>query len=233
MLYIVMPAYNPQKEELVNYIKEIYIKISLKSFLLILIDDGSSNDYKETFDYLKKSYPIVILRHSKNLGKGAALKTGFRYIQSQSNSINNIIVTVDSDGQHLVSDLLKIIDKSTTDRFILGSRNFLKTKKVPLRSRVGNVITSLIFKLRTGVYLSDTQTGLRAFHSELITDLLEIRQNGYDYEAAMLIKVIKSKIRITEIAISTVYIQNNNSSHFNPFKDSLKIYATIFKIYKN
>jgi putative flippase GtrA len=110
---------------------------------------------------------------------------------------------------------------------VLGSR--LLQENVPLRSRFGNTVTRYIYRLSTGLYVHDTQTGLRAFSKALIPDLLEIKGDRYEYEMNVLLEFSRKKIRIEEVGISTIYIDNNAASHFSTVKDSFRIYKEIIK----
>ena len=141
----------------------------------------------------------------------------------------DIVVTMDADGQHTIEDALKICDlvKKSPDILVLGKRFF--GEDVPLRSRFGNAMTRLVYKIATGVKVYDTQTGLRAFSYKLVPLMLEIKGERYEYEINVLMECSKNNIEIKEIDIATIYINNNSGSHFNVFKDSYRIYKEIFK----
>ena len=91
---------------------------------------------------------------------------------------------------------------------------------MPLRSNFGNHVTRFVFYVTTGCKLHDTQTGLRAFQDTLIPKLLMIPGERYEYEMNVLMYFAKSKEKIIEEWIETVYLEKNESSHFNPIKDS-------------
>ena len=110
---------------------------------------------------------------------------------------------------------------------VLGSRKF--EGDVPFRSRFGNGVTRKVFSVASGVSVYDTQTGLRAFDREVMRRFVDIPGERYEYEINMLLTAAQSGIPIIEEWIETVYLEDNASSHFNPFKDSLKIYMCIFK----
>jgi putative flippase GtrA len=109
----------------------------------------------------------------------------------------------------------------------MGCRKF--TGNIPARSKFGNEITKKVFSLASGVKVSDTQTGLRGFSNEMIPFLLEVSGDRYEYEMNMLLECAKEKIQFFEVPIETVYIDSNESSHFNPIKDSVRIYKDILK----
>lgn len=172
---------------------------------------------------------ITILHHAVNLGKGQALKTAFNYVLTQFQVSPGGVVTCDSDGQHLVEDILKVTKQLLhhPNTLWLGSRQF--DLDVPLRSRFGNTLTRKIFEWLIGQKLMDTQTGLRGIPIHFLPELLQTTSTGYDFELDMLIKAAKRKVQIKEIPITTVYENNNQSSHFNPIIDSFKIYFVFLR----
>ena len=105
----------------------------------------------------------------------------------------------------------------------------MQSKDSPLRSRIGNYITKKVFSLTTGVQVEDTQTGMRAFSKSLIPKLLQIQGNRYEYEMNMLLDFAKEGIPIQEYPIETIYINDNEESHFDTVKDSIRIYSQILK----
>ena len=169
-----------------------------------------------------------MLRHPQNKGKGAALKTAFGYVL-ESLPECGLAVTADADGQHKYEDILRVCATAEANptALVLGSRKF--EGEVPLRSRMGNGITRQVFAIASGVKVYDTQTGLRAFGREGMRTFTEVSGERYEYEINMLLTAAQSGMPILEEWIETVYLNDNASSHFNPFKDSLKIYLCIFK----
>ena len=220
---LVIPSLEP-KENFIRILEELSKEFSN----IIVVNDGSSEKYDFIFEEIEKMN-IIVLKHGINLGKGRALKTAFNYILSECNDID-IVVTADSDGQHLSKDILKCssvaIDKPHS--LILGVRDFSK-KDVPLRSRFGNKITRKIFKYLLGIYISDTQTGLRAFSRNQMKYFITTNGEKFEYETNMLIDNKNSGYEFFEVPIETVYIENNETSHFNPIKDSIQIYKLFVK----
>lgn len=192
----------------------------------VVVDDGSSLEYAETFQNLRALSRVEVVSHVINLGKGAALKTGFNYILSSDPSVT-AIVTADADGQHRPRDVARVAAEhaSYPEQLILGSRSF--HGEVPLRSRVGNRVSRLLFHLFTGLPLQDTQTGLRAWPRSHCLDALRLPFQGYEFEFEALLKASRSAIR--EVAIETVYSPGNPGSHFNPLRDSLRIYFVFLR----
>ena len=220
MDFLVIPAYEPDYN-LIKLIKKIHHK---SDFHIIVIDDGSSSKCQIVFEQAEQY--ATVLRHQVNQGKGQALKTAFTFIQTLKNY--GTVVTADADGQHKAWDIFRVASKASENpnRLILGARAF--TGKVPLRSRFGNSLTRTLFKLQTDVGVSDTQTGLRAFTTNMIPFMLKVEGQRYEYEMNMLLEASK-EYPILEVPIETVYINDNQGSHFRPIRDGLMIYKNIFK----
>ena len=104
----------------------------------------------------------------------------------------------------------------------------LRKNNIPLKSKFGNELTRLVYKLSTGIDIYDTQTGLRAFTYKLVDMMLDIEGNRYEYEMNVLLEAASSRIKMQEIEIQTIYENNNKGSHFHPIRDSLIIYRQIF-----
>ena len=141
---IVIPAYKPS-ERLISLVDEI----SGLGYRVLVVDDGSGQESEEIFNSVRRISRTRVLTHEVNLGKGAALKTAFNFIHNQDIGIN-YIVTLDADGQHLVSDMQRVAEASWRHPrwLILGSREF--DKDVPFKSRLGNKITRTVFRMLSG-----------------------------------------------------------------------------------
>lgn len=216
-----IPAYNPN-ELLIDLVDRLNKE---KDITIVVVNDGSKEECNKVFKAIKKN--CILLEHEVNKGKGAALKTGYSYIKE--NFDNYIVVTLDCDGQHKIEDAKKLYKYNIEhlDTLVLGSREF--DKDVPLRSKLGNTITRYVYKIVSRTTVRDTQTGLRSFSNDLMDLMLEIPGERYEYEINVLLEVAKYEIPIHEITIETIYIDNNSGSHFNPIKDSIKIYKEILK----
>lgn len=222
MVVPIIPALNPDIK-LIKIVDELR-----KSFdKIIIVNDGSNSD--EIFKQLAKYKECIVLTHDVNLGKGRALKTAFTYYEENLKDKFDGVIALDADGQHKVSDVIKISKiLKDNNNFILGTRLF-NTKETPFRNKLGNRITSRVFKWLYGVYLKDTQTGLRARPNRLIPMLLEVDGDRFEYEINELIELIKNKEKIDEVDIKTVYLNDSNKkSHFKVLKDSYKIYKILF-----
>ena len=216
-----IPAYCPGTELL-----DLTDELNLQGCICLIVDDGSPKKYEVIFEEAAKD--SIVLHHEKNEGKGAALKTGLKYIQETFGGC--VVVTVDADGQHLPEDVMNCARAAgaRNNTLILGTRTFEK-KEVPFKSYYGNKITETVFRLFTHEKVHDTQTGLRAFSSRMIPEFLEVEGSRYEYEMNQLLYCAKEQIRFCEVPIRTVYQNDNAGSHFHPVRDAFLIYKKLLK----
>ena len=219
---VVIPSLNPD-EKLLNTVKEL----ENNGFDdIVIVNDGSDAEYINNFPNASEHPSCTVITHEVNKGKGAALKTAFKYFLEFRKGSSGI-VTIDADGQHLTEDIIATVNEmQQSGQVVLGCRDF-SLEDVPARSRFGNRTTSLVFLLFCGIKISDTQTGLRAIPAKYIESLVSVKGDRYEYETNMLLEFKRQSIPYKEIKIKTVYINDNESSHFRPVRDSLRIYRLI------
>lgn len=217
---ILIPSYEPD-DKLIKLVDEL----KKNKLNVVVVNDGSSKEYDSIFNKIKKK--VKVISYETNQGKGYALKIGLEYIKE--NYKDYVVVTMDSDGQHSVKDAIKLSNyaEKHPNELVIGKR--IRSEKTPLRSKLGNSITMFIYRLSTGVKVYDTQTGLRAFTSELMDFMQNVEGNRYEYEMNVLLYAPSNDIKIKEIEIETIYIENNEGSHFNTIKDSYRVYKEIIK----
>jgi glycosyltransferase involved in cell wall biosynthesis len=195
---------------------------------MVVVDDGSGSGYSELFQRAARVRDTVVLKNAVNLGKGAALKHGMNHVLVNYPDCTGVI-TADADGQHAADDILKVANelRSRSTEVIFGSRDF--KQDVPLRSKIGNVLSRYIYRFLIGLNLSDTQTGLRGIPRRLMELSLDIRSNRYEFETEQIIAAKTAGIHFREVLIRTVYIDDNSGSHFNPVLDSFRIYFVLLR----
>jgi putative flippase GtrA len=196
------------------------------NYQIIIVNDGSPEKCKSVFKEAAE-LGCTVLHHKTNQGKGAALKTAFRYLINTNETDG--FICADCDGQHKWSDIKKIAESIpfNPDSIILGSRKFVG--QVPLKSMFGNKITRAIFSMITGQKISDTQTGLRGFSAAMLPWLVQLDGNRYEYEMNQLLEAKKAGFGFHCIPIETIYENNNEGSHFNPILDSIRVFLPIIK----
>ena len=218
--YAVIPACDPS-DSFIRVVRDL----NRKGFEILVVNDGSKPECRCIFDQIEPM--AVVLTHPENRGKGEALKTAFRHLILAGAA--GTVVTLDCDGQHSVADTVHIAKTSQAypEALVLGVRDF--SKGAPFRSRFGNRFSSMIFRMITGVKISDTQTGLRAFGTGLLPFMMDIDGSRFEYETNVLTTAAKNKISMVELPIETIYIEGNKSSHFAPVRDSLKICGSLLR----
>lgn len=217
-IYVIIPAHNEAKK--IGAVLDELIKTRLP---IIVIDDGSKD---QTFqEALKRN--VTVLKHKINLGKGAALTTG---CEAAFSSGAEAIIMMDSDGQHMVSDLPKFIIALESKEYdiIFGSRNL--NFGIPLVRFLGNKLSSVFVSLLFGIYISDLICGYRAFTKDAYKRI-KWQSRGYGVETEMVIRTSKAGLKYCEVPVQTVY--------YDKFKgvtvlDALKIlfYVLKWRIFK-
>lgn len=216
---ILIPAYNPD-EKLFDVVSGL---VSLGFKNIVVVNDGSESSLQ--FEMLRRIEHVCVVPHPFNKGKGAALKTGFKYILEHLPRNIRTVITVDADGQHLCEDVVRVAERSliSPDALCLGVRSF--DGAVPLKSEFGNRLTSFVLEQAQDIRLSDTQTGLRAYPANFAARALSASGEHYEFELNCIVLAGTERVPIVELPICTVYIEGNESSHFRPILDSIRVYS--------
>jgi glycosyltransferase involved in cell wall biosynthesis len=223
-LVVVIPAYQPGRA-LVDLVRELE---GVGMTPTVLIDDGSGPQYRSIFEEALRLGKVRVLRHAVNLGKGAALKTGINFALVEYPDLTGV-VTADADGQHDSGGIRSVAARfmQSPEALVLGTRDF--EGNIPFRSRLGNSVTRRVMRFAVGHRLSDTQTGLRAIPRGMLGRLLQIPALGYEFELEMLIAARHLGIPVVEQPIKTIYAAGNPTSHFQPLRDSMRIYFVLLR----
>lgn len=219
---ILIPSLEPDKK-LPIYVDQL-CELGLNHILIV--DDGSGPSYQPIFLELEAK-GCIVLHHEKNRGKGCALKTGFIYIREKLPGFA-CVVTADADGQHAPKDVFSVaeLSKQYPNGLVLGVRGFAGSD-VPPKSLIGNRISAALFAALYGKYITDTQTGLRAFTSKLLRCMIEVSGERFEYEIRMLITCVQMHIPILTQPIQVIYENQNKGTHFRPLRDSAKVIGTM------
>jgi putative flippase GtrA len=197
---------------------------------VILVEDGAPAADRPGFDALAARERVYLARHAVNCGKGRALKTGLHVFLNSMPGFDGLI-TADADGQHTAADIARVAAElcAHPQRAVLGCRRF--GAGAPLRSRLGNALTRMIFHFASGRNVGDTQTGLRGFPAALLPFLAALEGERYEYEMTVLAWLCRQGHAPLEVPIQTIYVENNRSSGFNPARDSMRIYFVLLRYY--
>ena len=215
---VCIPAFNEEKiigkivKECLEYSDEV-----------VVCDDGSTD---KTFDEAKMA-GAVCLKHKKNLGKGAALKSLFDYARS-SNA--EVIITIDGDGQFLPEEIPKLkkpIEDKISD-IVIGNR-FDDAHEMPHYRKFGNKILDKMTNLAGNISIKDSQSGYRAYSKKAI-DNVKFNVNGFGADAEILIDASKKGFKISEENIKVIYNTGMKTSTKNPISHSGEVVKSLLEI---
>jgi len=214
--FIVIPAYN-EGTVIASVIRDVQ-KEGWKN--CIVVDDGSTDI---TYPEAKKT-GVIVLRHTLNRGKGAAVKTGFEAAKKLN---ANCTVTIDADGQHNPKDIKRLVELlNKGNDVILGVRNF-NEKHIPRFKVLGNYIGNFFTWMLYGVWVTDSQSGIRAYNRKALESIV-IYNDRYEFETEIVREISRNNLTWKEIPITvryTSYDQNkkNKQSLMSAIKTILRL----------
>lgn len=219
---ILIPAYNEEK-----YIGQVIENCLPYQLEIIVVDDGSLDQTVMVVKNLlkNKKYPLILLQHRQNKGKGAALDTGFKYAVKKG---YQGVITLDADAQHDTKEIkkfLQMIEKEKPD-LIIGSR-FQNTQGMPFLRLATNYVTSWIISKLAGQKVEDVQSGFRYISTKVIKNI-ELRTKNFETEPELILKACWLNYKVKNLPISTIYY-DGFVSEVNKFTDTLKFFQLVFK----
>lgn len=217
-LIIVIPFYNHA-----GTLQDIVKKALSVNEDVIVVDDGSDEKASD----ILQGFNVHIIRHERNMGKGAATLTG---AQEARRLGMTHIVTIDADGQHDPADLKGFYHLLHEDEnAILVGKRIFKKGNVPGVSQFGRRFSNFWFRLQTSQALGDTQSGFRVYPLAVL-EKLKLREKRFSFEVEVLVRAAWAGVKIKEVEISVFYPSpEERISHFRIFKDNLLISILNFK----
>ncbi len=191
----VIPAYNEEKS-----IAGVVLNTKKYVDKVLVIDDGSTDNTYEN----SKNVGAIVIKQIINRGAGAATWTG---IQAALKIEADIIVTIDADGQHLPSDiprLIKPILENEAD-VVIGSRFKENMAGAPFIKKIGNILLNKITFLFYGINIMDTQSGFKALTRESAS-LINISIDRYGFCSEIIGEIRKNNLRFVEISVPAIYL---------------------------
>jgi glycosyltransferase involved in cell wall biosynthesis len=190
---------------------------------VIVVDDGSLDDTPA----LAGTFGVSVLRHGRNRGKGAALRTGFEHIKSSTRY--DAVITMDADLQHRPEELPGFLNARAhrAPSVVVGYRDRIGTQ-MPLHRILSNTITSALVTARTGVAIKDSQSGFRLIGREVL-EAVALESDGYEAETELLIKSALKGFTIEFIPITTVY--GDEPSHMTHWDTTRKFLQVLLRDY--
>ena len=202
---LLLPSYNVSRS-----VKRIIREANLFIEDIIVIDDGSRDKTAE----IALACGAVVLKHSRNRGKGMALRTGFDYAIRAG---FQLIFTMDSDGQHNSSDLPRFWERfQRTDPDILIGGRFKSRSAMPVHRRLNNRLISTVGSALCGQHVPDFQSGYRLIKAEVLK-AISLKTERYETESELLIKAGRLGFRIESLPIRAIY--GNEISNVRSFRE--------------
>lgn len=213
-----IPAYNEERSiaDVVRRSKNYVDKV-------VVCDDGSEDDTSKK----AKDAGAIVIRHEKNLGKGAALKTLFKHAREIN---SDVLVTVDGDGQFLPEEIEKLIKPILEDKMdvVIGYR-FDKNEEMPVYRKAGNKMLDKITNIASDLPFRDTQSGFRAYSKKAINSI-QFLTDGFGADSEILIDASKKGLQISEIKVTVLYDTGGKTSTKNPVSHTGNVIASLVEL---
>ncbi len=216
---IIIPAYNHSQR-----LAEVIAACLPLKIPVLVVDDGSTDT---TWDLLAGTERITVLRHRDNLGKGAALLTGFAHAAKQY----DWAITLDADGQHHPEDCKQLLAAVPQGQrpLVLGVRQGMQDRKVPWTSRFGRIFSNFWVWAAGGPWVADSQSGFRLYPLPEVLDL-PVKARRFQFEVEVLVRAKQNNISVLEAPVRVIYQGHERISHFRPFVDFWRNSATFSRL---
>ncbi len=204
-VYIVLPAKNEAKR-----IEPVLVKLQLQGFKhIVVVNDGSEDNTSEVISRYKD---VVVLDHVINLGPGAATLTGIKYAVANG---ADVVLTIDADNQHNPDNINSLVEKLESDNLdlVIGSR-FMKKNDIPISRLIFNFFGNFISFIITGIYLTDSQSGMKAMNRKFAQNL-EIAFDGFEFCIEIIKQAQIMKASIGQVPIDVRYTADTMSKGQN------------------
>lgn len=200
-IVIIIPAFNEER-----FIGSVVLGLLKYPVKVIVIDDGSTDGTSK----IAEAAGAITYRKKDNEGKGVALNLGF---QKARDLKPDAIVTIDADGQHLPDELPLVLEPILTGKadICIGSRYLQDTSNTPGYRRLGHKFFNMATSLPSGIFVSDSQSGFRAFSPRAL-DLLNFSSSGFSVESEMQFLAKENGLKVVEVPITIRYLDKPKRS---------------------
>lgn len=231
---IIVPVFNEEKTVIPVLEKLVALNMHHDKKEIIVVDDGSEDKTaKKIIEFLKKSKSkeILFFEHARNMGKGAAVRTGIE------KATGDYLIIQDADLEYNPEDIVRLVEEVRKDHVnvVYGTRlkrlpHFSKEERTGrfMMHYVGNKFLSLVTSMLYGQWVTDMETCYKLFPSS-VAKKLSLRAKGFEFEPEITAKLIKRGLKIHEIPITTKPRGYNEGKKLDTFKDGRKALATLVK----
>ena len=223
ILSIILPMYNEEKT-----IKDVLESLPNQKFIeVIVVNDKSTDGSLKEIERIKMNLNLKVVNHKVNKGYGSAILTGIK------NSRGNVIVTMDSDGQHDPKDLLTLVRPIFTKEadYTIGSR-YLGTYfyQLPVSTRLGELFVEKLIQIFFGKKIMNNQNGFRAFNRKILKIFDNVKYNGYAFCTEQILRAYIEGYKIKECPIK-LYDRKYGSSHIVLSKLAINMFTLFFRYF--
>ncbi len=217
MKLICIPAFNEESR-----LGEIIVEAKKYADSVIVCDDGSSDNTSK----IAISEGAELIRHSKNLGKGAAMKSLFNYAKDHN---AELVVMIDGDGQ-FKADEIPLLIKPIMNGFdiVIGNR-LGKDSKMPNYRTFGNKVLDKITNIAADLPFEDTQSGFRSYSKKAINSI-SIQSDGFGSDAEILVNAAQKNLKITDVPVSVLYDIGTKTSTKNPVSHTTEVILSLIEL---
>ena len=213
-LFCVIPVYNNAAT-----VRDVVARARRQLPNVLVVDDGSTDlDLADCY----AGTDITVLRHPRNLGKGAAILTALDFLKTKPEV--RYMITIDADGQHYPEDIPNFFPFMERNDWslLIGCRDF-SVPNVPAASRFGRKFANFWLRVETGIKVGDCQSGFRAYPVRYIPQLRCLTRR-YNFEAEILARAAWANLELHDVPIRTYYpVPGERISHFHPWKDNFRL----------
>lgn len=211
----VIPAYNEAAE-----VGNVVRAVRAHHLSVVVVDDGSTDGTAA----VAEAAGAAVLRNGRNLGKGAALQAGFRWVLEEGAAA---ILTLDADGQHDPAEIPKFLEAYARDDhdLIIGARDF---DDMPWTRYTMNVLGRWTMSRVMGQPIPDNQSGYRLLSPRLAASCLQSEEGGYEFEVDMIVRCIEHGYMLGWVPIRTIY--NHHPSHINHVKHVIQYLRLLWQV---
>ena len=194
----VIPAYNEER-----FIGSVVLKAQQHADAVIVVNDGSTDATGE----IAEAAGAIVVQHPQNQGKGVALATGFRTAQELD---PDVVITLDADGQHQPEEMRGVAAPVLNGQadIVVGSRYLERRSRVPLHRIWGHLVFNFVTSQASGVPLTDSQSGFRAFSPSALSAISSFHSDGFSVESEMQFQAHEHSLKVAEVPITIHYLDN-------------------------
>ena len=218
-IYILIPVYNEEQQ-----IKKVILELKKTFKNIIVVNDGSTDTTQEILD----SLDVINLQHCINLGQGAAISTGFKFINKIKDAY--ALITFDADGQHSIEDAKKFAMeiKNCNEDIIFGSRFEGRTENIPFLKKIALSVVVFFTNKFSKINLTDAHNGLKAIKISCWPKI-NITIDGFGFESQIIHQVSKKGIAYKEMPTNTIYTEYSKNKG-QKLNNGLIILEDLFKM---